>query len=298
MRPSVGGAPLWRSLLYVPANRRRFVDKAHTRGADGIQLDLEDSIAPSEKDEARRELPGAVERLAGHGVDVVVRVNRPWRLAVRDIEASVRPGVLALALPKVASADHVRMVDEVVSELEPTAGLAPGSIGFIAMVETSDAYFRMHEIAAASPRVWSLTLGGEDFATSVGIEPTPELLAGPKQTMVIAARAAGVWPVGLVGSIAGYRDLEAFRSIARRSREIGCVGAAAVHPDQVPVLNEEFSPDPAQVERAERLVRAYDDAHASGVGAIEFDGEMVDEPIAVRARALLDVQRAIDTGGA
>lgn len=285
--------PVWRSLLYVPVNQRRFVDKAHTRGADAIQLDLEDSIAPAEKDDARTQLPDAVDRVAAHGVDVVVRINRPWRIAVRDVEVAVRPGVRALALPKIASADHVRMLDEVVTEVEAQAGMAAGSVGFIAMVETADALFKVREIAGAGPRVWALTLGSEDLATTLGIEPHPDLLSSHKMSLIAAARAAGVWPLGLVGTLADFKDVDGFRAIARHSRRAGCVGASAIHPVQVPILNEEFTPDPEAVARAQRLVSAYEDAHARGVGAIEFEGGMIDEPLAERARGLIRLHESI-----
>ena len=287
MSPSTSTTSVWRSLLYVPVVSRRFVEKAHTRGADAIQLDLEDSIAASEKEEARRALPAAVGRLAGLGVDVVVRVNRPWRLAMRDLEAAVLPGVRALALPKLESADHVRFLDEVVTELEGDAGLPAGTVRFIAMVETSSGFFRLQEIAAASPRIAYLTLGTEDFATSAGVQPVPELMAGPKQVTVFAARAAGVLPIGLVGSIADYRDQDAFREVVCRSRAVGLVGASAIHPSQVPIINEGFSPTAEEIDRAQRMVETYDAALAAGVGAVEFDGAMIDEPVVERSRALL-----------
>jgi citrate lyase subunit beta/citryl-CoA lyase len=288
----------WRSLLYVPVTQRRFVEKALTVGADAIQLDLEDSIAPSEKDEARKLLPEIVDRLAAAGADVVVRINRPWRLAVRDLEAAVRPGVCALALPKVPSAEHVQACAEIVTELEDEAGLAPGSVRFIVMIETAAALFRAREIAAADPRVLGLVLGTEDFATDVGIAPDPDLLTGPNQTVVIAARAAGVLPLGLVGTLAEYRDEAAFGDIVARSRRLGYVGASAIHPRQVPLLNAGFAPTPEEFDQASRLVAAYQDAHARGVGAIEFEGRMVDEPVAQRARALVSqFSRYRETGG-
>jgi citrate lyase subunit beta/citryl-CoA lyase len=288
----------WRSLLYVPVTQRRFVEKALTVGADAIQLDLEDSIAPSEKDEARKLLPEIVDRLAAAGADVVVRINRPWRLAVRDLEAAVRPGVCALALPKVPSAEHVQACAEIVTELEDEAGLAPGSVRFIVMIETAAALFRAREIAAADPRVLGLVLGTEDFATDVGIAPDPDLLTGPNQTVVIAARAAGVLPLGLVGTLAEYRDEAAFGDIVARSRRLGYVGASAIHPRQVPLLNAGFAPTPEEFDQASRLVAAYQDAHARGVGAIEFEGRMVVEPVAQRARALVSqFSRYRETGG-
>lgn len=285
-----GAAPRWRSLLYVPVIASRFVQKGHTRGADAIQLDLEDSVPASEKEAARDLLPDAVDQLAGHGVDVVVRINRPWRLAIRDLEVAVRPGVHALTLPKVAGADHVRAIDEIMSELEVAAGLAAGGIRVIAMVETADAFFAMREIGGACPRVMALTLGSEDFATSTGTAPEPDLVLGPNQLTVYAARAAGVLPLGLVGTVASYADEAAFREVVRQSRRVGFVGASAIHPRQIPILNEEFSPSAAELDRARRLVDAYDAALAEGIGAIEFEGTMVDEPVAERARALLRSQ--------
>ena len=119
----------WRSMLYVPVTVERFVRKAPGVGADAIQLDLEDSILPSEKEAARRALPEAVAGLVGAGCDVLVRVNRPLRELVRDLEVAVMPGVQALAVPKVASADHLQLVDEVVSDLEAERGLPAGASG-------------------------------------------------------------------------------------------------------------------------------------------------------------------------
>src|SRR5207248_3613607 len=163
--------PVWRSLLFVPATQRRFVDGAARRGADAIILDLEDSVAASEKERARTLVPQAAEIVSRGGADVVVRVNRPLRLAVRDIEAAVGPGVLALALPKVDSPEHVRLLAEIVDEVEAERGLAPGTTRFIAMVETASAFFRIAEIARAHPRLCALHLGAEDFALSAGILP-------------------------------------------------------------------------------------------------------------------------------
>lgn len=281
----------WRSLLYVPVTSSQFVDKAHTRGADAIQLDLEDSIPASAKDEARRLLPAAIDLLATRGVDVAVRINRPWREAVRDLEVAVRPGVKALALPKLANAEHVQFIDEIVSELEAVVGMTVGMVRFIAMVETAGGFFELRRIAAASPRVAFLTLGTEDFATSVGVQPVPDLMVGPTQATVYAARAADVLPLGLVGSIANYQDEHAFREVVRRSRDVGLVGASAIHPAQVPIINAGFTPTAEEVDRAERMVAAYDDALGAGVGAIEFDGAMIDEPVVERSRALLRLSR-------
>ena len=145
--------PLWRSLLFVPVNVPKFVDKAHTRGADGLILDLEDSIAPSEKVEARTMVRDAAKIVGQAGADVVVRINRPWRHAVRDIEASICPEVCAIILPKAEDAGHIRAISEVMAEVEVEQGLAIGHTKLIALIEGPNAYYEMRDIARADPRL-------------------------------------------------------------------------------------------------------------------------------------------------
>src|ERR1700704_1045806 len=212
--------PVWRSLLYVPANVPKFIDGAHKRGADAIILDLEDSVPIAERPAARRDLMASAENVARGGADVLVRINRPWRQAMLDLEAAISPRVAALAVTKVDSADHIRLVGEVVSELEAERGMTVGTTKFTAMIETADAWFRMPEIAKAEPRFVALTLGGGDFALSVGMLPPAEGLLMPKQQLAIAARAAGILPLGFIGTVADYKDLDAFRETIRRSRRL------------------------------------------------------------------------------
>jgi len=281
------GEPVWRSMLFVPAVNQRFVDGAAGRGADAIILDLEDSIAPSQKQAAREALAGAIPIVAKGGADVLVRLNRPWRVLVRDLEAAVMPGVSALMVTKADSPEFVQDVAGVVSELEAERGLPAEEIRLVVLVETAAAFFRMDEIARAHPRIAAINLGAEDFALSAGMVPEPEGLLYPKQRIVFAARAAGVQPLGFVGSIAEFKDQEAFRAIVRRSRKLGFVGASCIHPLQVRVLNEEFGIEVAEVERAERMVATYEAALAAGTGAVQFEGKMIDVPVVERARALL-----------
>jgi citrate lyase subunit beta/citryl-CoA lyase len=287
--------PVWRSLLYVPANVPRFVDGAHRRGADGIILDLEDSVPEAERPQARRALQASAANVARGGADVIVRINRPWRQAILDLEAAIGPNVQALAVTKVDSADHVRLVAEVVSELEAERGIPVGTTKFKVMVETAAAFFRMPEIGAADPRVVAMTLGAEDFALSVGMLPEPEGLLMPKQQLAIAARAAGVMPMGFIGTVADYKDLDAFRETIRRSRRLGFVGASVIHPGQIAILNEEFAPAAEEVAGARRMVAAYEDAIAAGRGSIELDGKMIDVPVVARAQQLLGRHAAIET---
>jgi citrate lyase subunit beta/citryl-CoA lyase len=279
--------PVWRSLLYVPANVERFIESAQKRGADAVILDLEDSVPQAERPRARRDLQATAARVARGGADVVVRINRPWRQTILDLEAAISPAVHALALTKVDSADHVRLIAEVVAELEAERGLPAGHTRFIVMIETAAAWFRMPEIAAADPRIVAMTLGGEDFAHSVGMLPEAEGLFLPKQQLAIAARAAGVMPLGFIGTVADYKDLDAFRQTVRRSRRLGFLGASVIHPSQIAILNEEFAPAADEVDLAQRIVEAYANAVAQGRGSIAVDGKMVDVPVVERAQQTL-----------
>jgi citrate lyase subunit beta/citryl-CoA lyase len=279
--------PAWRSMLFVPVTRDKFVASAHTRGADAIILDLEDSVAESEKARARTLVAAAAAQVSKSGADVLVRINRPWRQAFRDIEAVVGPGIAALMCPKVESPEHLGVIAELLDSLEHERGLKNGHTRLVALVETADAYFRMREIAKATPRLDALSLGAEDFATALGMEPIGETLQAPKQTMIAAARAAGILPLGFMGTVADFDDLDAFRATIRRSRKFGFAGASCIHPSQVPILNEEFGWSDAELDRARRMVAAYDAAKAQGLGAVAFEGKMIDVPVVERAEALI-----------
>lgn len=279
--------PAWRSMLFVPATRDKFVASAHKRGADAIILDLEDSVAETEKARARGLVAAAAKEVGRSGADVLVRINRPWHQAFRDIEAVVGPLVSALMCPKVESPEHLIVIAELLDTLEAERGLSRGHTRLVALVETADAYFRVREIAKATPRLDALSLGAEDFATSLGMEPIGETLQAPKQTIIIAARAAGIMPIGFMGTVADFDDLDAFRATIRRSRKFGFVGASCIHPSQVPILNEEFGWSDADVDRAKRMIATYDAAKAKGLGAVTFEGKMIDVPVVERAQALV-----------
>lgn len=285
--------PLWRSLLFVPANVEKFVAKAHTRGADAIILDLEDSVVLPEKDAARNMVPQAAATVAGHGLDVLVRINRPWRLAVRDIETSVCEHVHTIAVPKVASADHIRFIGEVIDEVEVEKRLPPGSTRVLALIEGVEGMRNIDEIAAASPRMMGMFVGAEDFSSEVGMEPFEEGLFYVNQQLVFAARKAGILPFGFVGTIADYSDLDAFRRKIRQAKQLGFVGAPGIHPSQIVIMNEEFQPSVAEIEHATGLLEVYQQALAEGRGAVEYQGKMIDAPIVARAREVLEKHRAI-----
>jgi citrate lyase subunit beta/citryl-CoA lyase len=293
MPPSPRALPVWRSLLYVPANVERFVDRAHTRGADVIQLDLEDSVPPAEKDRARALVESAAARVRRGGADVVVRINRPLSLAVRDVEACVLADVDGLAITKAQSASHVRLLDELIGDLEASRGLPAGHVKLITMIETPEAFLSIGDIVGASPRIVAANIGGEDFATACDMEPTEETLLYPKQHMIVAAKAAGVMPLGFVASVADYSDMAAFRAMVRRSRRFGFMGAGCIHPTQVAVVNEEYRPTTGEIAWARAVVAGYESARREGRASFALEGKMIDIPVVERAERLLAREAAI-----
>lgn len=283
----MGARIRWRSLLYVPVVSERFVTRAHERGADAIILELEDAVAPSEKERARRLVPEAAATASRGGADVLVRINRPWRLAVPDVETAIGPHVQGLVLPKVDSAEHVLALAEIAASVEEERELPVGHTVFFARIEGPKGLLNAAEIVAAHPRVVAVGLGSSDYTIATSMEAGGAGNFAASFLVVNAARAAGVVPLGLTGAIVDFRDLDAFRRLAEESRALGLCGAPCVHPSQVPILNEVFGPTADELERARRIVEEYERAVAAGQGAITVDGSFVDAPFYEQAKLLL-----------
>ena len=294
MKIEKAAPPVWRSMLYVPATSEKFIEKAHERGADAIKIDLEDAVALAEKPRARTLVRSAAKIVARGGADVLVRINRPLRMAVDDLEASVWPEVHGLVLPKVESADHIGFLAEIITELEDERDMQRGHIKLMALIETPRGYSNVREIAHSSERLSAIALGQEDFSAEMGmVEPEGMSLLSYYQTVQVAAREAGILPIGYPGSIAEFTDLELFKSNALIARKLGFDGGACIHPKQVPILNEAFTPTDDEIDRSERMVAAYDAAMAAGDGAVAFEGKMIDVPVVARAERILSIRDRI-----
>jgi len=287
--------PVWRSILYVPGNVPKFIDRAHERGADCILVDLEDSVTVAEKPTARAMLPETMRKVVRNGADVAVRINRPMRLAIPDIEAAVRPGLSALFITKTEGVQHLRLLDEAVSELERERGMPVGSVGFGAMIEHPRALAELNDIAERGPRVIAMMLGGEDFALETGSIPSDESLELPKRLVAFAAQAHGVAMIGILGTVADYSDPAAYKKSAERARRFGFSGGTCVHPGLVQTLNEAFTPSAEDVAYAKKLIAADEKAAAEGRGSFTVDGKMIDIPVINRARRLLARHDAIES---
>jgi citrate lyase subunit beta/citryl-CoA lyase len=285
-----------RSSLILPVNVPRFVERAAFRGADAVTLDLEDSVPAAEKTSARRLVKDALPLAGRGGGEVVVRVNNDPAHLWDDVDAAVHPGLDGIALPKAESPDQIRELVQRVERLERERGLTPGHVRLSLAIETPRGLLQAEAIAVASPRIATLGVGVEDYCLELGVEPSAdgiELLYAVSRVVTIC-KVAGIQPTGLMGSIAGFRDLPAFEAGAARARQLGCEGAGCIHPDQVPVLNRVFSPDPAKVEYARRVVEAFEEGLRRGTASVNLDGKMVDVPVYKRAEVILARARLIE----
>jgi citrate lyase subunit beta/citryl-CoA lyase len=268
-----------RSMLMTPAGRTEMVDKAASYGPDVVVLDLEDATPREHKETAR----ATVQRYLRAGPQAVtgVRVNS-WGTGMLedDLDAIVGPGLAYIRLPKAESSDDVIRLDEALTKLEATRGLAAGEIGIAASTESARGIMNAVAISTASPRLLTMGVGSAedgDLQRDLGCEWTEDGISFlyARTHVLTAARAAGV-PFVTEGSYAGVRDLEGLRRHSEHIRRLGFDGRAAIHPTQIPVINEVFTPTPARILYYRRMREAFLAAEKDGRAAIDFEGKLVD----------------------
>lgn len=287
-----------RSYLYVPGDRETMLSKARERGADALIVDLEDAVAPASKSEALEITASWVAE--GHlgGPPVWVRVNNHPDLIDTEIRSVVGPHLTGIMVPKIESAADMAAAAAIVSDAEQLAGLSSGSIRMMAFIETAAAVLAVDGILGVDG-VDGIVLGEADLSAELAVRLSPnewEFLPFRMQ-MIVACAAAGLDPpVGPVHT--DFRDLDALRRSTEALARMGFMSRQAIHPAQVPVINDVFTPDLEQVERARRLVEAADSAMARGDGVfLDDDGRLVDEAILRSARRIVEVaERALDVG--
>jgi citrate lyase subunit beta/citryl-CoA lyase len=292
-----------RTVLAVPGSSDRFIAKARTLPVDALFLDLEDAVAPAVKEASRQRIVEALNDPAGfQAPTVTVRVNdwtTQWTYAdVIEVVTGAGARVDALVLPKCTSAAQVKALDLLLTQVEQAAGLPVGRIEIEVQIEDALGLLHVAEIAAASPRLASLVFGPGDFMASLGMASLSvggQMDAYPGDhfhhalmSILVAARANGL--LAIDGPYVAIRDAEGFRRSAGASAALGYDGKWVLHPDQVAAGNEIYSPNPADFERAQRIMAAY--AHATAeaqgaTGAIVVDDEMVDEAGVKVAAAIL-----------
>lgn len=280
-------ARLRRSRLYLPGNEPKFFANAGLHGPDGLILDLEDSVAPAEKDAARVLVRNALRALDFHGAERMVRINQGER-GLADLEWVVPHGVQLVLLPKVEDPAQVREAATRIADLRRAHGGAE-PIHLMPIVESALGAWRAYEIAAACPEVVGLAIGLEDYTADIGAQRT---LAGTESFWARAqvlngARAAGVQPIDTVFS--DVADEAGLRVAVLEARSLGFVGKGCIHPRQVPVVHDAFAPAADEIDRAVRIVRAYEDAEARGLGVVSLGTKMIDAPVVKRALATVDL---------
>lgn len=271
-----------RSVLIAPSVREDFIAKLPDRGADVVFLDCEDAVPAGAKEEARTLARRWVPRLVDRGATVVIRVNGvegPWFEA--DVIDGLAPETAAVVVPKIETTDDLDRVGAVLD----AAGV--GHIGVFAGIETALGVLDARTLLS-HPRVIAAYFGAEDLIADLGGVRTEsnDEVAAARSMMAMAARVAGVPLVDQV--VTDFRNDQRFSAEAEQARNMGYSGKLCIHPGQVALANAAFTPGPDEVDRARRLLAAYSDAQSRGVAAIDFEGQMVDEPLAVQARRLLD----------
>ncbi|WP_028033449.1 CoA ester lyase [Chelativorans sp. J32] len=284
-----------RSLLFVPADSERKLEKALRSGADILILDLEDSVALSQKEEARRI---AVHFLRKEAIParVYVRVNAlATGLTDEDLAAVMPARPAGIMLPKAEGGQDVALLSAKLRVHEAEHGIKDGATSILPIVtETAKAVFAAHTIAGASNRLCGLTWGAEDLSAEIGARVTRDDAGGytgvfalARSITLLAAASAGVPAIDTV--FPAFRDMEGFARDCRDAERDGFTGKMAIHPSQVPIINAAFTPSEEAIDHSRRVVAAFADAGARGVASV--DGEMVDRPHLIRAERILERAR-------
>ncbi|HEY3175995.1 MAG TPA: aldolase/citrate lyase family protein [Candidatus Polarisedimenticolia bacterium] len=289
--PASGRDRLRRSRLYLPGNEPKFMLNAGLHGPDGVILDLEDSVHPAEKDAARLLVRNALRCIDFGSPERMVRIN-PFPLGEEDLEAIVPEAPDLILVPKVEHADQVRQIDARVSDLLSAAGQTR-PVWLMPILESALGIENAFEIGRASERVAALTLGLEDYTADLGVVKTVEGTESfyARTRVVVAARAAGVQAIDSVYGDMG--DMEGLARWAARSRQLGFEGMGCVHPRQIEVIHKAYAPSTEEIDKALRIEAAFQEAEARGLGVVSLGSRMIDPPVVLRARRLVERARAM-----
>lgn len=276
---------LRRSRLYLPGNEPRFFINAALHLPDAVILDLEDSVAPSEKDAARLVVRNALRAVDFLDAERMVRINQ-LPLGLEDLAATVPARPDLILIPKVESPDQIVQVDHALSKLlaeQPD----PGEIWLMPILESALGMERTFEIAQASPRIVALTLGLEDYAADLGVAKSASGAESvyARQRVVNGARAAGLQAIDSV--YGDVDDLEGLMAWGRQSRQLGYQGMGCLHPRQIPVIHQAYEPTAAEIDKALRIVEAFEAAAAKGLGVVSLGSKMIDPPVVKQALRLV-----------
>ncbi len=272
------------SRLYIPGNSPKLMLNAGIYGAHGVILDLEDAVSPDKKAEAQILVRNALRSVDFYNTERMVRINQ-LPAGLKDLDFIVEHGVQLILIPKCEKAEDVVVVEERIKEISGDDNV----IYLMPIIESALGVVNAFEIASASVSIVAVAIGLEDYTASIGAQRTDESRESfyARSAVVNAARAAGVQPIDSVFS--EFENMELLKANALNSKSLGFEGMGCIHPAQVKVVNEAFSPDEKEIEKARKIVEAYEDALEKGFGVVSLGTKMIDAPVVKRAQKIIDM---------
>lgn len=278
---------LRRTRLYLPGNEPKFFINAGLHSPDGIILDLEDSVAPTEKDAAQLLVRNALRSVDFYGAERMVRINQLPK-GLNDLQFIVPHNVHVILIPKCESAEQVLAVEKEVEKLRKKFNIK-NEIYFMPIIESALGVIKAYEIASASKNNCALAIGLEDYTADIGTQRTNEGRESifARQMLVNAARAAGIQPIDTVFS--DVADMEGLRQSVLEAKALGFEGKGCIHPRQIPVVHQAFAPTAEEIEKAKKIVLAFEEAEKKGLGVVALGSKMIDPPVVKRAQKTIDL---------
>jgi len=278
---------LRRSRLYLPGNEPKFFVNAGLHSPDGIILDLEDSVAPSEKDAAQLLVRNSLRSVDFYGAERMVRINQLPK-GLDDLKYIVPHNVNVILVPKCESAEQIHQLEKEVEKLKKQFKVEY-PIYFMPIIESALGVIKAYEIASASKYNWALAIGLEDYTADIGTQRTNEGRESifARQMLVNAAKAAGIQAIDTVFS--DIADMEALRQSVIEAKSLGFEGKGCIHPRQIKVVHEAFAPTTDEIEKAKKIVQAFEEAEKKGLGVVSLGSKMIDPPVVKRAIRTIDL---------
>jgi len=275
------------SRLYIPGNTPGMMINAGLYAADGIILDLEDSVAPERKDEARILVRNALRQIGFGGAERMVRINQ-GDAGMKDLQAVIPENVNLVLIPKCESGSQVKKVDKMILDIRSKLRVR-NRVLLMPIIESALGIENSFEIAKASENIVAVTIGLEDYTADLGVPRTAEgkesLYA--RSRLVNAAKAAGIKPIDSVFS--DVSDMEALRLNVQSSKNLGFEGMGCIHPRQIRIINEGYAPGIEELEKSKKIVIAYEEAVKNGIGVVALGSKMIDPPVVARAQKTIDI---------
>jgi citrate lyase subunit beta/citryl-CoA lyase len=260
---------------------------AGLHSADGIILDLEDSVAPEKKDEARILVRNALRQVNFYGAERMVRINQGDR-GIQDLHYVIPQNVNLILVPKCETAEYLLKVEQEINSIRKKFNMK-NEVFLMPIIESALGVENSYSIACACKSIVSIAIGLEDYTADLGVPRTIEGKESfyARTRLVVAARAAGIQAIDSVFS--DVADMEALKENVKVSKSLGFEGMGCIHPRQIPVIREQFAPDEAELEKSKKIVIAFADAKLKGLGVVALGSKMIDAPVVVRAQRLIDL---------